>query len=868
MLSSINIYYSPDFSGFVYTDFSSEESGLGFEVAGTAKLLQRLCKVLGVSVPQIDEGERLAAFIRHLSSYISSHPGCPFADVFALDPIATARQLLEWNDKLQAARWRIDVDYPSPRLKALAEIISLSPITSHLSPEETALRAVVQALKSHSVSLANIHLKVQAELRTLPPNIQELLDLLKERGAEVEETLPKEPQPTCRLSLLTCHSKADALRHLAQSRAPYDLWIVDDNQTLDALLARSSQPTTGSTAHGCLPAASQTLVVGLNLFQTPFSINNLLAWLRLPYCPLGSLARRLANLITQTGGYHNDDCRRTVEAYCNGTEPFDLRDDDTDPDAWKKRLRRRRERVSQFLPPFRSDSAAEWTLPQFVENIANYASQRLHSSSSDEYVQAQLYRLVEQATQTARLLPLLTGIPTNALIRMLVREINQPTDMPQHAPQAHCRTLIDAPQKIAARSLKRAIWLLDSDSASRPLTYDFLSPSELDELHSQGARPWLPASELAYRYNAQALPLRLTTEQLTILLPLTENNATLPKHPLITRIEKSDKTFDVQEITFPDDCFEDTPLFDNSPAADAQFVEFNNAELLPRPLRERESASSLTTMIQRPFDYVLNYLARISERGESKLDEIERTKGNVAHAVIEQMLTQDGAKFDTIFEKAKNECGAILLLEENILQSKLFKRQLRDSIEALRDIIDQNNLHVENFEEHHEADLHLAEGVTCHGYIDLLLKDAQGNPVVFDLKWTHSPKYHEAEIAQNRALQLAVYAELLKTEQSGSQPIVAYFVMPGNQLYSTHPFKGRHAICKTETGNNAGKDLLTEIRNSYNYRRQQFENGKIELGEPGVEQTDYQRDTLDKELFPFEKQKTKKTNKNEKYAIY
>ena len=58
--------------------------------------------------------------------------------------------------------------------------------------------------------------------------------------------------------------------------------------------------------------------------------------------------------------------------------------------------------------------------------------------------------------------------------------------------------------------------------------------------------------------------------------------------------------------------------------------------------REKESYSSITTMIQHPFDYTVNYLLKLHEPQIGQLPDLDTTKGLVAHRFVELLVKKYG----------------------------------------------------------------------------------------------------------------------------------------------------------------------------------------------------------------------------------
>ena len=148
--------------------------------------------------------------------------------------------------------------------------------------------------------------------------------------------------------------------------------------------------------------------------------------------------------------------------------------------------------------------------------------------------------------------------------------------------------------------------------------------------------------------------------------------------------------------------------------------------------REHESYSSLSQLINYPFDYLLEYIFNLKEDDSSNLSLIE---GNVAHDVVSELVAKstqnkniDTHKFialcgkksyvKKLIEKTIKNRGAELLLPENQMEKNSFIRTLSQySIPTLAKIIEENNLEVAGSEKE----------------IIKILKDSTGNPV-FNLK--------------------------------------------------------------------------------------------------------------------------------------
>ena len=296
--------------------------------------------------------------------------------------------------------------------------------------------------------------------------------------------------------------------------------------------------------------------------------------------------------------------------------------------------------------------------------------------------------------------------------------------------------------------------------------------------------------------------------------------------------------------------------------------------------REAESYSSLDELIQRPFDYVMDYILHLKEYGKAAMADMDTVKGTVAHAYVEK-LTEEGqrsvsamrqihnTRFDEIVSYLAETQGAILLLEENDLEFKRFKSLLKKSVDVLLDIIEKNNLTIVGAEQHYDADLPVIGKMTA--YIDYVLTDNNGDYVIVDFKWSESKTY-QTKLEQNDALQLAVYRAVLEQHlKDTSDPhrvsFMGYFVLPRHTLYTVYdslmPQKGSVEVVESE--NNS--DLMQLAANSYTYRMNQLKAGLIEEGE-GMELADlqYEKDAITQQLYPLRRDYYDKELKGTSYG--
>jgi ATP-dependent helicase/nuclease subunit B len=217
------------------------------------------------------------------------------------------------------------------------------------------------------------------------------------------------------------------------------------------------------------------------------------------------------------------------------------------------------------------------------------------------------------------------------------------------------------------------------------------------------------------------------------------------------------------------------------------------------------SYSQMNTIISCPMKWLLQYHGNLSPADVNALPTGNQMIGSLCHLIIQELYIDPGHKWTP--EKAEEKAGKLydslvpsaaseLLLEgrelDNIRYRSAVMRAVRDLVTAITGL----GLTVEKSEEKIEADLN---GVPFSGYIDLLLRDREGNPFVIDIKWSGSARYKKEEVEMGEALQLASYSWLLKSAHKASSVHSAYFMLAQGELLSDSPLLKDEAITSEYT---------------------------------------------------------------------
>jgi len=122
------------------------------------------------------------------------------------------------------------------------------------------------------------------------------------------------------------------------------------------------------------------------------------------------------------------------------------------------------------------------------------------------------------------------------------------------------------------------------------------------------------------------------------------------------------------------------------------------------------------------------------------------------------------------------------------------------------------------------------------GYADLVLAKKNGKQAVVDLKWSGSKKFPE-KLRQNRHLQLAIYAELLR-RKGGTWPSVAYYILDRAHLFAedTDYFPNAQVVQKATDESTA--HLWERFIETWKWRKTQIEEGQFEVVMENIEETE------------------------------
>jgi len=901
----MRVFFSFDYKGGnAYLGMKGDPLMMDLQVTDIGGLLDFLELRLGLHSIIKSDTERLVDYYKCVRDYMKDHQDGTenqLLDSYNVSPLAASREMLKWRDALAECGWNKETPAPSRRLKVLqgVEILFSGKCFSDVSTRQ---QAIIERLKQKKGMMKDVTFVMPFNPGLLHPAWKEIFSLAVDDGAKIEQLSIPQIEGDNNLAKLKRLLTAQTAEHLTfdldddsvriwkfkdDMEAEEYLAILEDNafnvivqpntKLTDNYLHMMGKPVTGSSVSNSAPQIIQLFFTGIAMMARPLNIGALMQWLYAPEHPLPrSLRYRLARRLAQTGGWipettdSDDNCYQLVQEWIEGKTEADKGQPIDD-----KERETRQYKASVFLPDFSLGGEDTMTFQQlhtFLTKLGEWSKQKSAITAQDDNDDTRITQFTRLSELCETLKSLTNDLkPTEHVayseIEKHVACLYEPSEFMQYRAQATSRFTVSSPGQVAARADK-VLWTGLHDFEPLLPETDFLTPTERNELKKVNIKLWDADDARQIQQQTLLLSILFSQQQLTLVTVETAGGEVLNKHPLIVRIEQQVENY--KELVH-------TPKIDENRYVPVLPLSNNGGNELYTPIgrtdlikwRDHESPTSTDKLIQNPIDYTLENIAYISDNGQSQLSDIARTKGNVAHAVIQHLFYVPGnkrsgyadaikarvdANYKAVFEQVTKAKGAILLLQENAIERRQLFGQLRECIDHLIDIIEKNQLHVVACEMNLEGNtfgLPNDNTPKMHGFADMVLAREDGLHVIFDFKWTTSKSYYQRLLQKNQSSQLAIYAELLGEQTEDKVLPTAYFLMPRGKLYSTDDFNSYWAE-KIDIEDGCEGDVIKQIIASYQYRREEIMSGKIEMGEGlSLDSLDYYNDTETQNLFPL-----------------
>ena len=930
----MKIIFSPEYSGNVFvrpSDGKDTSARLNTSVmmdtvvTNTIGLVNLLELRLGLHYEDVPGQERVAHYYDAVCKYMAAHPNNVMAASFRTAGLSTAKAMLSWREELRGAGWDFDGKEISKRL---AVLIGVEEYFRKQDGCDMAgrLHIVTDQVAFQKLDCKDMVIEMAVAKDLLKPTVKALVDVLESQGAKIEQaagvsdsdnnlskvrkliaskqkgkiTLDKDDDS---IQIWKFADDRLACEYLSyNSMEDVDVWINADNKQMDNWLMLMNKALTGSVTADCTPQLTQLFVMGLGMFANPLNVNTLIEWLNMPVHPFDKFFRSvLADCIVTEGGYRNETCKAKIDQFIEGEFVYLNDEEKALPEEEQEKIRlkdkkNRQKQVAVFLPALESSNAINTEdVKQFVIELSSWAHQHAHMMAKEPNNEQWVEQLMTVSAMCEAFRILLETVETDTIdyktIDSWMSTVYEKGAYTNAIAERGCRTVVDSPAKIASVANK-TVWMGVDGDTSQGQECAFLYPSEKAKLVEQMfMHPWAEDAENNYHEQVMMTPLRMTSGQLILVVRERMGGEQTLKHPLIVRLEQQVENIE-DFVVRPSIGMEDRHAAKKvTKGGVVPELQFEHADKIQWP--DHLSPTKIGTLVEYPFDYMMDQLLGITSDGKAKMADAKTTKGNVAHAVIEELFTpRDKKRYSTPEEieiRIQNEyekayCkvleakGAVLQLAENKLAEKLLHEQLRSCLDTLLEILKENELKVTGCETNVECQMDFGlpkatdkdgniKDRDMVGFIDMTLEDKDGHPVVFDFKWTTWAKGYQDKLSENRSVQLELYRMMLGREKKDEVERVAYFLMPEARLYSQEKFKGRN--CHQLTPANRD-NIVEQLKQSAKYRMEQIKSGVVETNGT-FEELQYVKDTETRGLFPLKKNVedgTKEGNFFSQYGLF
>ena len=834
----MRIVYSPYYSGSHYIDLKKrKDSLLGLKVCGSKELLSELELRAGIVFQELSEPERLIAFHEALNENITD---TIFEKSFRGDEVGVSRQLMTWCDSLLMEGWTPEIGINTAKLRDLAKIVR-GIKSKHLS---TRWRELTIHLKSHRILQEDDCIEVH-DKDQIPAVIRPALDELGKQAAvryvSNDGNIPESFELYQFKSRFNAYqwylSKPEALQNT-------DVTISSDNCILNDMAMAMGQPVVNSTATNSNPQLLQLFKLGMSLFARPLNVYNLLSYLQVPGNPLGGVSYKLARILSDEGGI-NETWKEVIREY-NFTD-----DEGKDKRAEKLAF------IGMLDKDYESGKIPVGDIKLYANKLAHWCDHSLRSDSIDDERKEQLVVLASFCRSLHQILPA-DGYISSEALKAHVDGIYRPQSF------THMKARKDAPDTIVsvtqiADDANKVCWLGCVGGALTFYPFDFLNTSELSMLQRNGVSIPNRASFYTQQHNQEMDALK-HVKQLILVTWEFDGNARQEEHPLVTELKHKYKDSWDSHVTIdalPNLKEEKGKITRLEPQASYEL-----SDKLKDIKREKESYSSLGTLIQHPFDYTMTHLLGLREPQIGQLPDLDTTKGLVAHLFVQKLFETYGeqmadeyrkmnqSRICQLMDEAIQQKGAVLLLPEYKLERQQFKAILKESVTVLASII--QDLHLKPVGSEVEVNVDLDSIGPFYGSIDMVLKNTNGEYVIFDFKWSEA-KHYSTDLEENKAMQLELYRKAAQKHYGSTIAGVAYYLFPLMTMFTSDLPESEHVRrikVKTEA---ASRILYEELQNSYQYRREELDHGFIEDSEmEEIAELEYTKASSATPLYPLD----------------
>ena len=852
-------------------------SSLGHLTVGPERLLSWLESQLGLELPSVSFTTRMVQYLACIKE--QDKPERFYHESLKQDELGVSRTLLQWRDTWYQAGWDgqpFNSD-TSDRLRDMADVEALA--------RDTVPPGIGQRVQRVLEVLDDARLDVAVTLLDAADSFPAVWQRLFEQLGAIAAPWQAEPKGrsdtdlgALQRALVSTHEPEHKIKLSGdgsvlvlrdgspQLSAPWiarfahqdleqtgsvAILAADHGATLDDAFTEAGYPRLGFGDRSFWRPVFQVLPLALELLWKPLDPAILLQFLAHPMGPIPArIRRRLAEVVAAEPGIGGEQWLSVV------TSALDRAVEEESTDDARKKREKLAATIEFWLECERFDPQTGVSLPVLKQRVQR-VSDWLGSASAvqeDEAV-AKLYSAAlgqsDELDRTIDRLQQSGGEPlTREGLRGLVEAVRG-TGVSRPGRASQCAS--GSPQILRADSpagvidpVQTVIWW-GCDKERLPGPYPW-SRSEQAILAAQGVALLPLDTQLEWQAESWLRPILSATERLVLVL---HDNAD-SHHPVFDQIVAIAEGWVEARV---DRIMRDAtilPFKDGLP--ETQVVPHRTLPMKTRwwrlpegvslQARDIESYSSLEKFIHGPYQWVLNYKARLRAGALAELDDGARLKGSLAHALFEHFFAEhaDIAAIDSAgveswghksLQRLIETSGAVLLTPGRQAEKDDFVHTVVRALQELVRHLQSANVVQIVMERSHEGRF---KGGAMQGTIDLHATNANGETAVVDIKWGGFA-YRRKTLTESNYLQLAVYAQLCH-QHDKQWPTLGYFIIrDARMMVLNDPFFPDAVIVQPDNEESL-LEFWQRVETSWQWRRAQLDQGLIEVTVTGTEPDD------------------------------
>lgn len=863
---------------------------LGAPVCGPQALLALWELRLGLRSPPAPASRRVGEY-RQLLQAAAATANRFYGRSLALDGLAVAEELLRWRDELVEAGWQA-MPAVSARLNDLRAVEALVP--GRLSPghgdrllaveRELAVRpphgeriqvwesaAELPLLWQKVLTQFGAEFGVGARLSagwtaalTASTDLTRLRSALSLAGATSGGACER-LRGDASVQLWQAYSEVSLARGVAQEvkrclAAGQSVAVLAEDTAgqLETAFQAEGLPALGLQPRSSARPIPQLLGMALSLLWEPLDPRALLGFLTHPVSPVpGVLRRRLARVLAEAPGVGG---RRWQEAIAEAHEEVRGRHADR-PEEQARESDRLKVAVKDWLEMARfpePEGVEAIAVQQLCHRLARWGFARAELPELAAAVAAQFRALANGAKEVAELLGGTDRIHRCELERIVQQVMD--TGVPGAATVAGLGTAWQATSPAALLGQFDVVVWWDWREPGQPPRPPWTA-AERAELLAQGMRLLTGAHQQAREHQAWNTMLAAAGNRLLLACPRTKGGKPSRPHPLRARLQAllapgvRLPTVDVDlELRRATGDAAGAARPQGSAAARRPLPQPQRWWKLPSGLspRAEESYSSLEKFIYSPYQWVLTYPARLKAGplSEIRLADGSRQAGSLLDQLLDQLLASPAVDWRTcadddletwlgqVWPGLLRQEAANLLLPGHRAEAATLRETASRSLRELLRLLRASG--VGQAEAHTQLPAIQFEGVRLGGTLDLkVVKHGTGEVGILDLK-LGGRETREKELKENRALQLAIYGQLVRSTAAAAAgapwPATGFFILREQRLLTTHPtFWDGGPTVRPRAATGGESVCWQDFLEVWRWRRDQLAAGWVELTLPDTE---------------------------------